>query len=179
MEPYRRCFNGVRGYGGERVMASFPQYGKSTFAANGYRTTTNKWDQARQGALKNRGTTIQGSTTLRFDVSEWVTKFDPTRVRGAMNKYAEDMSRQIVTWMKSNAPWEDRTYNARSMLHANIKHVGPNRTNVQLTHGVFYGKYLEVGTRRMAARPILAPALRHFQPIVVAMMPKLVRAQFQ
>lgn len=173
MEPYRRCFHGVRGYGGERVMASFPAYG--TGPGVGY----NARDAARQSQLRNKGTTIKGSQTLRVDMSQWVEKFNPQRVRVAMNKYADELGRRMVQYAQANRPWNDRTGNARQMLHANIKHVSVNRTNVQLSHGVFYGKYLEFGTIRMPMYPIIKPTKEHFAPIIEREIARLAAEQFK
>lgn len=57
---------------------------------------------------------------------------------------------ETVMWMKANAPWEDRTGEARSGLKGNVQFnagVGPEGTAMRifLGHGVDYGIHLELG----------------------------------
>lgn len=57
--------------------------------------------------------------------------------------------------MKAGAPWQDRTGYARSALYGRAEgldiHIG--------TANEEYGLYLELGTSKMAARPIIVPTL--------------------
>lgn len=83
----------------------------------------------------------------------------------------------VETWMKHNAPWTDRTTNARNGLFA--KAVKSGRTiagstfAIVLGHSVDYGIYLENGTRYMRARPIVQPAIRRFAPKVMITLTKI------
>jgi len=45
--------------------------------------------------------------------------------------------------MKQNAPWRDRTGNARNGLHAGVE-VGRDQFTFYLSHGVEYGVFLEL-----------------------------------
>lgn len=73
---------------------------------------------------------------------------------------------EIENWMKDNAPWEDRTSNARDGLYTEVNQVAGVMTEIILAHGVDYGLWLEV---RWAGRwSIVTPALDQFGPRVWA-----------
>lgn len=66
--------------------------------------------------------------------------------------------------MKQNAPWTDRTGNARNGLHAGVE-VGQDKFTFYLSHGVEYGVFLELahGGNYAIVRPtadVYAPKLR-------------------
>lgn len=75
--------------------------------------------------------------------------------------------------MKHNAPWHDRTTNARNGLAARGTKDGDGKFVITLSHGVSYGIYLERGTRFMRARPIIIPTIDEFGPKVLAFCSKL------
>lgn len=67
-------------------------------------------------------------------------------------------------YMKANAPWSDRTGNARNGLHADVE-VGQDKFTLYLSHGVEYGVFLELahGGNWAIVRPtadVYAPKLR-------------------
>lgn len=76
-------------------------------------------------------------------------------------------------WMKHNAPWKDRTTNARNGLFAKGVKISKNVAALVLAHSVSYGIYLELGTRYMRARPIIVPALRLYGPKVMRTFQKI------
>lgn len=49
----------------------------------------------------------------------------------------------METWAKQNAPWTDRTANARQSLHAWVEQLSKDTVAIYLSHGMYYGKYLE------------------------------------
>lgn len=77
---------------------------------------------------------------------------------------AYDRAEDMETWAKQNAPWTDRTGDARERLHATVEETGPIGTIV-LAHGVEYGLQLEI--RNGGAYAIIAPAIDMFAPIVM------------
>lgn len=72
---------------------------------------------------------------------------------------------EIETWMKVNAPWTDRTGNARQRLFTRVV-ASPEEVMLVMAHGVEYGIYLETGN--LGAYAIVGPAVRAFAPIVMA-----------
>lgn len=56
---------------------------------------------------------------------------------------AYDYAEQMEAYAKQNAPWTDRTTDARTYLHATVEEAGPIATIV-LAHGVDYGLWLEI-----------------------------------
>lgn len=77
---------------------------------------------------------------------------------------AYDRAEDMEAWAKQNAPWTDRTGDARERLHATVEETGPIGTIV-LAHGVEYGLQLEI--RNGGAYAIIAPAIDMFAPIVM------------
>lgn len=78
----------------------------------------------------------------------------------------------IEAWMKHNAPWTDRTTNARNGLFARAIRQGV-RFLIVLAHRVDYGIFLEVGTEDMRERPIIRPAIALWSPRVIATLTKI------
>jgi hypothetical protein len=75
---------------------------------------------------------------------------------------------QAVEHMKTNAPWTDRTGNARSGLSADTVIVPLKSYALRLFHRVSYGIWLEV---RWAGRySIILPTVQHQGPILMRML---------
>jgi len=79
--------------------------------------------------------------------------------------------------MKHNAPWSDRTTNARNGLRAEAGKSGRTIAGstffIMLWHSVTYGLFLELGTRYMQARPIIVPTMRIYAPKVIGTLTKI------
>jgi len=58
-------------------------------------------------------------------------------------RVAYDQAEAMENYAKTNAPWQDRTGDARETLHATVEETGPIGTIV-LAHGVDYGLWLEI-----------------------------------
>jgi hypothetical protein len=58
-------------------------------------------------------------------------------------RVAYEQAEDMENYAKANAPWTDRTGDARERLHATVEETGPIGTIV-LAHGVDYGIWLEV-----------------------------------
>lgn len=78
--------------------------------------------------------------------------------RLAVDKIADDME----VYAKANAPWQDRTGDARSGLHGWAEHdLQSDISTAYLAHGVDYGIWLELmGSGEFA---IIAPTIAAFQ----------------
>ena len=77
---------------------------------------------------------------------------------------AKGYAPEIENWMKSNAPWTDRTGNARQSLYTEVNQVVSSMVELVLSHGVSYGVYLELCNAGRYA--IIDPAIDHFAPIL-------------
>lgn len=87
------------------------------------------------------------------------------RVYRAVVAVAEYMSAVLETYAKMNAPWTDRTANARQSLHAFVRDESPVVVRLFLAHGVEYGVYLE--TRWQGRYSVIWPTLSaHFGQIL-------------
>lgn len=58
-------------------------------------------------------------------------------------RIAYEQAEKMEQYAKANAPWTDRTGDARERLHATVEETGPIGTIV-LSHGVDYGLWLEI-----------------------------------
>lgn len=78
---------------------------------------------------------------------------------------AQRWAPEIETWMKTHAPWTDRTGNARQNLHTEVMDL-TSEIALLLAHGVEYGTYLELA--HGGKYEIIGPALDEFTPRVWA-----------
>jgi hypothetical protein len=79
-------------------------------------------------------------------------------VRALADAYAP----QIEVWMKQEAPWTDRTGNARQTLFGEVQEVVNQMVAVVIGHGVDYGIYLEL--KNAGRYAIVNPALDFWAP---------------
>lgn len=85
-------------------------------------------------------------------------------IRHAVLMYCQYNAPQIETWMKSNAPWTDRSGNARQALNAFAEELA-DAIIIELGHGVDYGKWLE--WKNSGRYAIIAPALDEWGPRIM------------
>ena len=90
--------------------------------------------------------------------------------KGVIREGLDYWAPQIETDAKTNAPWTDRSGNARSGLHAYTEaEDGVGR--LYLSHRMFYGIFLE---RRWAGRyAIVMPTLQKFEGQVMAFFKRI------
>ncbi len=84
-------------------------------------------------------TWITPPSTLARNIEEYG---DKTLV--AIQAVAEYMSQKIEDYAKVNAPWADRTGNARNLLRGEVDRIAEDMVVIYLIQGVTYGKYLEL-----------------------------------
>jgi len=80
-------------------------------------------------------------------------------------QYATFKALQIEADMKMNRPWTDRTMWARLTLTAKASRPDTNTIRITLSHGMYYGIFLELCNEKRYA--IIAPTIRKFAPEVV------------
>lgn len=73
---------------------------------------------------------------------------------------------EAVTYAKQNAPWTDRSGNARAGLHAKATPINQGQAfELVLAHSVFYGIYLE--SRFSGKFAILMPTINHIGQLLI------------
>lgn len=89
------------------------------------------------------------------------------KVYNAIHILALRYAPEIETWMKQNAPWTDRTGNARQSLYSDVREL-IGSIIIFMSHGpnIPYGRYLENNYGGRYA--VIGPALDHFTPRVWA-----------
>lgn len=103
------------------------------------------------------------------DLTTRINQFGP-KVKRAMVTAAKFIEPQAEKHMKENAPWTDRTGNARNGLKAQTV-VETNQVTIYLFHQVPYGVYLE--TRNSGKYQIINPTIDIFAPKYVELVAKL------
>ena len=90
----------------------------------------------------------------------------------AVFSIAKRWAPEIENWMKDNAPWTDRTGNARQTLYTDVQDVANEMVSIMLSHGIHYGLFLEV--KNAGRYAIINPSLDEFGPKVWADVKRLV-----
>lgn len=110
---------------------------------------------------------------FQLDVSMWESglyKFRQMTQDEAMN-LMEDGAKELEKYMKDNAPWRNRTWNARNSLYAEVTTKNDSRghtlISIELGSPVVYGAALEEGTSHSRPYPIIEPTLRLRAPLVM------------
>lgn len=98
-------------------------------------------------------------------------------VRSAMVIAAQTSAPRIESWMKTNAPWTDRTGNARNGLRAEARAVNQDAQSIVLFGSVPYQVWLEV--RWSGRYAIIGPAIEYWGPQVMSTVSKLVAARMR
>jgi HK97 gp10 family phage protein len=116
------------------------------------------------------------ATSFSFDFN--TARFKSTkdmdrRLQRAIFGVAKYWDGPIERYMKHNAPWKDRTTNARNGLFAKASKEAAGRFIILLAHSVSYGIYLERGTSKMRARPIILPTIGIYAPKVMGTLEKI------
>lgn len=96
--------------------------------------------------------------SLGKDCTAWAVK---TVVRAQLSM--RRLAVRIEQWMKSNAPWRDRTGRARAQLRSYAEFAAGTIV-VYIVHGVSYGMILE--SIEAGAYAIIKPALDYWTPRV-------------
>ena len=84
-------------------------------------------------------------------------------IRKGLDELADAWQPIIEDYMKINAPWTDRTSNARQTLNVTVDK-SKDRTELVLAHGMEYGIYLELA--HAGAWAIINPTLDIYGPKV-------------
>lgn len=92
------------------------------------------------------------------------------RVHAAVRAVAEYIAQKIQGEARQNAPWTDRTGNARSGLFSVVEAASRDLVHIYLSHGhtVYYGIFLELS--RGGRYKIIMPTIEANEPVVTQML---------
>lgn len=95
------------------------------------------------------------------------------RVVAAVKAVADYIATQAQNDMRTNAPWVDRTGNARNALFSYAEQAAGDVVSIYLSHGsaIYYGRYLELNYAGKYA--IIVPTLQRILPQLEAMLKKI------
>lgn len=85
-------------------------------------------------------------------------------IEEALYRLAQRYAAEIEAWMKDNAPWTDRTGNARQTLYSEAERLVEGAVEIVLAHGMEYGIFLELSNGGTYA--VIGPALDTFVPLI-------------
>jgi len=91
----------------------------------------------------------------------------------AIKQVANYWAAVFENYAKSEAPWTDRTGNARQNLHTFIEELSGDTVRLYLSHGMDYGIYLE--TRYAGRYEIIMPTIRRHLPQIRQMLQGIFR----
>ena len=103
------------------------------------------------------------------DLHDRLNQFGP-RVKRAMVTAAKYIEPQALAYMRDNAPWTDRTGNARAGLNVETE-VNTNNVTMYLYHQVPYGPWLEL--RWSGKYQIINPTIEVFAPKLLQLVADL------
>lgn len=95
------------------------------------------------------------------------------RIHMAVFRLAQSYTPRIEAWMKTNAPWQDISGNARQTLYSDVFDLVNSAVVIVMAHGVEYGVFLEWSNAGRYS--ILSPALDHFAPLIWQDVQRLLR----
>lgn len=95
------------------------------------------------------------------------------KVREALLNLAQYFAARMEEYAKTNAPWQDRTANARQSLYAHAFTMAEEAVVIRLGHGVNYGIFLE--TRWAGKYSVLWPTIQAHLPQIRRMLDEIFR----
>jgi hypothetical protein len=85
-------------------------------------------------------------------------------IRRGVRAIAQRRAPEIEAWMKAQAPWTDRSSNARQTLSAEVEDIALDMVAILMQGGVEYFVFLELANGGRYA--IIAPAIDQWGPII-------------
>lgn len=120
---------------------------------------------------------------FKWDTSRFKsTKVMERKLQRALYGVCRYWDGPIERYMKTEAPWRDRTANARNGLFATAQRLGKTSFAILLGHSVTYGIYLELPhTHRredgseytIGPYPIVRPTMEKYAPKVLKTLTKI------
>lgn len=112
--------------------------------------------------------------SFKFDANNLIKGLAEREIktRAALGLYADTVAKKMETHAKSNKPWVDRTGRAKQSLNSSWKWVG-DVARVELSHGVYYGIYLELCNEKKYA--IIKPTIDIISPQAIRGLNKILK----
>ena len=112
--------------------------------------------------------------SFKFDANNLIKGLAEREIktRAALGLYADTVAKKMETHAKSNKPWVDRTGRAKQSLNSSWKWVG-DVARVELSHGVYYGIYLELCNEKRYA--IIKPTIDTISPQAIRGLNKILK----
>lgn len=104
-----------------------------------------------------------GAETVRANIRAYGVDFEALILR-----VAEYWQPVLEASAKENAPWTDRTANARQTLHTFVNQLSKDTVELYLAHGMEYGHQLE--TRREGKYAVIWPTIAMHLPRIAQML---------
>ena len=113
------------------------------------------------------------SVTLDFDTRNLGRSLSrlPDQIDGYVHTVMQYQAGKAVGYMKTSAPWTDRTGNARSGLSSAVGWEPKVSHSITLFHRVSYGIFLE--TRWAGKFAIILPTIQKFGPDTMRLLEKM------
>lgn len=113
------------------------------------------------------------ASSFRWDTSNFKSPKDmEAKLQRALHNVVKYWDGPVERHMKHNAPWQDRTTNARNGLFAVAQRLRSSFAIV-LGHTVDYGIYLEGKPENEGGRPIIMPTIKLYAPKVMSTLTKI------
>ena len=112
--------------------------------------------------------------SFKFDANNLIKGLAEREIktRAALGLYADTVAKKMEAHAKSNKPWVDRTGRAKQSLNSSWKWVG-DVARVELSHGVYYGIYLEFCNEKKYA--IIKPTIDIISPQAIRGLNKILK----
>lgn len=105
-------------------------------------------------------------------IAENLDRYD-VAARVALGKVGQLYAPQMEAYAKANAPWNDRTTNARQTIMGRSSQT-PTMVEITLAGTTDYFPFLELGTSKMRPYPIIMPTIDAYQARIMDAVRRIV-----
>jgi hypothetical protein len=112
--------------------------------------------------------------SFKFDASKLIKGIAERelKTKAALGLYADTVAKKMETHAKSNYKWTPRSGAAHQRLNGSWKWIG-DVARVELSHGVYYGIYLEFCNEKRYA--IIKPTIDKISPQAIKGLGKILK----
>ena len=112
--------------------------------------------------------------SFKFDANNLIKGLAEREIktRAALGLYADTVAKKMETHAKSNYKWTPRSGAAHQRLNGSWKWIG-DVARVELSHGVYYGIYLELCNERKYS--IIRPTIDYISPSAIKGLKNIIK----